>query len=71
MVCVACEYLVKIYIAYLDEFVDLLESRRLVDRVWPELQARTLTAEVNLADAWYWLSEHRSEHHVVQPCAGV
>jgi hypothetical protein len=61
-----CEYLAKIYIAYLDEYTDLLDSHRLVVRVWPELQGRMLTAEAALWESWYWLSEHRSEHHVVQ-----
>ena len=65
MVCLECEELAKIYFAYLDAYVNVIESRELVGRVWPGLQADTRVAEAAMWEAWYWLSEHRSEHHVV------
>ena len=66
MVCLECEDLAKIYIVYLDAYVDVIESRELVGRVWPGLQADIHVAEAAMWEAWYWLSEHRSEHHVVE-----
>jgi hypothetical protein len=70
MVCLECEDLAKIYFAYLDAYVDMIESRNLVDHVWPELQTNTRVVEAAMWEAWYWLSEHRSIHHVVQSLAG-
>jgi hypothetical protein len=39
MVCLECENLAKIYITYLDGYIDLIGSHNLVDRIWPELRA--------------------------------
>ena len=61
-----CENLTKIYVTYLGEYSDLIESRHLIARIWPELQARIITAEPAMWEAWHWLSEHRSKHHVGQ-----
>lgn len=65
MVCLQCDDLTKIYLAYLDAYMDMIESRNLVDHVWPELQTAIHVAEGTMWEAWYWLSEHRSSHHVV------
>lgn len=73
MACAECRDLAKIYVEYLDEYVDLLESRKLVNRVWPELQARTRTAEVNLTESWYWLprASQRASHCALLIVAGA
>jgi hypothetical protein len=65
VVCLECEKLAKIYVTYLDGYMDLIDSHNLVDRIWPELRARTLTAEAAMWEARFWLSEHRSKHHVL------
>jgi hypothetical protein len=36
MVFLRCEDLAKTYITHLDEYMDVIESRKLVNRVWPE-----------------------------------
>jgi hypothetical protein len=50
VLCLRCEDLAKAYVANLDEYVDLMESRSFVGRVWPDLQARILTAEGGLQE---------------------
>jgi hypothetical protein len=65
MVCLECANLAKIYITYLDGYIDLIDSHNLVERIWPELRARTLTAEAAMWEAWFGLSEHGIKRHVL------